>query len=193
MTQMQAPEPGSAAGVREATSPDPDQMRAAMGTFASGVTVVTGIEADEPVGFACQSFASVSLDPPLVLFCADHRGRTWPRIRRSGRFTVNVLSEGQRDLCTRFGSSRGARFDGLAWIRSAWDTPSLPDVLLRVHAEVYDVRVAGDHDVVIGRVLGLESGGWERPMIFYQGGFGLDRRGERAFSPELAAWAHGDR
>jgi 3-hydroxy-9,10-secoandrosta-1,3,5(10)-triene-9,17-dione monooxygenase reductase component len=77
----------------------------AMALWPTGVTVVTGYD-DGPVGFACQSFASVSLEPPLVLFCADHRGRAWPGIRRSGRFTVNVLGEEQDELCQRFGVSR---------------------------------------------------------------------------------------
>ena len=85
---------GPSAGPDQAgEGPTAAQMRAAMGSFATGVTVVTGLDGEEPVGFACQSFASVSLEPPLVLFCADHRGRTWPRIRERGRFTVNVLGE----------------------------------------------------------------------------------------------------
>lgn len=156
------------------TQPTPDEMRAAMGIFASGVTIVTGIDDEGPVGFACQSFASVSLDPPLVLFCADHRGRSWPRIRTGGRFCINVLGEEQTELCGRFGSSRGKRFDGLDWKVSQWGAPALPGVMLRVHAEVADVHLAGDHDVVIGRVLELEYDGYERPMIFYRGAFGTE-------------------
>lgn len=151
----------------------PAEMRHAMSHFATGVTVVTGLDDDGPVGFACQSFASVSLEPPLVLFCADHRGRAWPRIRRTGRFAINVLREDQTDLCDRFGSSRGARFEGLGWERSRWDTPALPRVLLRVHAEIDDVHVAGDHDVVIGRVVELECLDDDRPMLFYRGAFGI--------------------
>lgn len=156
--------------------PGPDEMRRAMGRFASGVTVVTGLDEDGPTGFACQSFASVSLEPPLVLFCADHRGRAWPRLRRTGWFTVNVLGENQTDLCARFGSGRGLKFDGLDWDLSRWGTPSLPGVLMRVHASVEDVHVAGDHDVVIGRVAELECVGDQSPMVFYRGAFGLDAR-----------------
>lgn len=155
-------------------TPTPAAMRRAMGSFATGVTVVTGLDEGEPVGFACQSFASVSLEPPLVLFCADHRGRAWPRIRRSGRFTVNVLAEDQVDLCNRFGSSRGEKYDGLAWSVSGWGTPALPDVLMRVHAEVETVHVAGDHDVVVGRVLELELPREDRPMLFFRGQFGIE-------------------
>ncbi|MEU4838106.1 flavin reductase family protein [Nocardia testacea] len=150
------------------------EMRSALGRFASGVTVVTGMDGADPVGFACQSFASVSLDPPLVLFCADHRGRSWPRIRASRRFTINVLHEDQADLCTRFGSRDGRKFDELEWETSKWATPSLPGVLIRVHAETHEVHAAGDHDVVIGRVLELEPLAGERPLIFFRGKFGID-------------------
>ncbi|WP_327349187.1 flavin reductase family protein [Streptomyces sp. NBC_01321] len=158
----------------EVTAPTPQEMRRAMGAFATGVTVVTGMDRGDPVGFACQSFASVSLEPPLVLFCADHKGRAWPRIRESGRFCVNVLAEDQTDVCGRFGSSRGSKFDGLDWDLSRWDTPSLRGVLIRVHAEVDDVHVAGDHDVVIGRVLELGTVTERRPMLFFRGRFGVE-------------------
>ncbi|MFC4603975.1 flavin reductase family protein [Rhodococcus kronopolitis] len=158
---------------QNAPAPDPAQMRRVMGQFASGVTVVTGLDDDGPIGFACQSFASVSLEPPMVLFCADHRGSAWPRIRRSGRFTVNVLAEAQDEMCGRFGSSRGRKFDDLDWDLSRWETPTLPQVLARVHAEVDAVHVAGDHDVVIGRVLELEDLHAAAPMVFFRGQFGL--------------------
>ncbi|MFZ3566749.1 flavin reductase family protein [Streptomyces sp. BH097] len=159
----------------DSAAPTPTGMRRAMGAFATGVTVVTGLDTEgDPVGFACQSFASVSLDPPLILFCADHRGRAWPRIRDTGRFCVNVLAEEQAGLCERFGSSRGAKYEGLGWDLSPWDTPSLRGVLMRVHAEVHDVHAAGDHDVVIGRVLGLEAESEQRPMLFFRGRFGVD-------------------
>ena len=97
----------------EVLEPTPDVMRRAMGAFPSGVTVVTAVHDDEPVGFTCQSFASLSLEPPLVLFCATREGRAWARIREAGAFCVNVLAEDQVDLCQRFGSRNGLRFEGL--------------------------------------------------------------------------------
>ena len=151
--------------------PGSEEMRRVMGQFASGVTVVTALDDDEPVGFVCQSFASVSLDPPLVLFCAGLGGTTWPRIQRTGRFTVNVLAEEQQDLCARFGSRTGRRFEGLEWMRSRWGTPSLPGVLARVHCEIDAVHRAGDHDVVIGAVDELEWVGHADPMVFFRGAF----------------------
>ncbi len=170
-----------------AAAPTPLEMRAAMGNFATGVTIVTGMDDGEPVGFACQSFASVSLEPPLVLFCADHSGRAWPRIRRSGRFTVNVLGEDQADLCQRFGSSRGRKFEDLEWGLSPEGTPSLPGTLMRVHALVEDVVVAGDHDVVIGRVTRPETPHRDNPMLFFRGRFGVEDQHEQ-LAPDLWGW-----
>lgn len=185
-TQDSAPD-GAPANPLGLVGPTPVEMRRGMGSFASGVTVVTGIDDDEPIGFACQSFASVSLEPALVLFCADHRGRAWPRIRTSGRFTINVLGEHQTDLCDRFGSSRGQKFTGLDWSASAIGTPSLSGVLMRVHAEVHDVLVAGDHDVVVGRVLQLEIPTDEQPMLFFRGRFGVEDQHEYT-APDLWGW-----
>ncbi|WP_329240377.1 flavin reductase family protein [Actinoallomurus sp. NBC_01490] len=169
------------------TGPSLQEMRRAMGSFASGVTVVTGLDEGEPVGFACQAFASVSLEPPLVLFCADHRGRTWPRIRAAGRFNVSVLAEDQGDVCARFGSAAGRKFDGLAWRESSWGTPVIEGTLLHVHCAVDAVYVAGDHDVVIGRVLALDLPGAERrPMVFFRGEFGIG--GPTVPAPDRWGW-----
>ncbi|RFS81791.1 flavin reductase [Actinomadura spongiicola] len=183
------------AGATPGEALDPVEFRKAMAEFATGVTVITALDRGEPVGFACQSFASVSLEPPLILFCVDHRGRSWPRIRAAGRFCVNVLAEEQRDLCERFGSRRGAKFEGLDWEASPWGTPVLPDVLLGVHAVVHDVHRAGDHDVVIGRVLGVErhdtrDGVWRRPMVFFRSRFGVGEP-DGPIAPD--PWGVGDR
>lgn len=174
---MTAYAPTTAGTAAPTTSPTADEFRHHLGHFATGVTVVTARDAQGPVGFACQSFSAVSLDPPLVLFCVGRESRSWPRIRRSGVFCVNVLGEGQQELCNRFGSSRGTKFDGLDWEESPWSTPSLPGVLVRVHAELTEVHEGGDHDIAIGRVRGLESVRPGRPLVFYRGGFGLDADG----------------
>lgn len=157
----------------EPFDPTPAAMRRALGAFASGVTVVTAVADGEPVGFTCQSFASVSLEPPLVMFCAGREGRAWGRIRSADTLCVNVLSEDQIDLCGRFGSRTGARFEGLEHELSAWGAPSLPGALLRVHCTFEDVHVAGDHDIAVCRVLGLELGAEVPPLVFHRGRFGL--------------------
>jgi 3-hydroxy-9,10-secoandrosta-1,3,5(10)-triene-9,17-dione monooxygenase reductase component len=154
-------------------APSPEDMRQHLGCFATGVTVITAEDEAGPVGFACQSFSSLSLEPPMVLFCVDENSRSWPRIRAAGSFCVNILAEDQQELCGRFGSKTGSKFEGLEWTSSVWGTPALPDVLIRVHAEVAEVHRAGDHDIVIGRVLELEQPREGRPLVFYQGKFGL--------------------
>ena len=151
---------------------DPTEMRRVLGHFASGVTIVTGFDGETPVGFACQSFTSVSLDPPLVLFCPAHTSSTWPRIQASGSFSVNVLAADQLELCKAFATSGGDKFDGVDWSRTQWG-PSLDGVLATVSCDIEQVHVAGDHDVVIGRVRELVTHREDGPLLFWRGEFGV--------------------
>lgn len=151
----------------------PALMRDVLGSFASGVTVVSGLDEDEPVGFACQSFASVSLEPPLVLFCPSRSSRSWPRIQRSGSFCVNVLAADQQDICARFAVGGSNKFAGLAWHPTQWG-PVLEDVLATVLCDVQAVHPAGDHEVVIGQVRQLVTHREASPLVFFRGVFGLD-------------------
>lgn len=151
----------------------PDLMRQAMSAFASGITVITSLDDAGPVGFTCQSFASVSLDPPLVLFCVQTHGESGRRVLRTGRFTAHVLGHCQEELCRRFAARTQHRFEGSGWTPSPIGTPALPGVLARVHARVEQEVEAGDHVVVIGRVVALDSPRGGRPLLFYRGGFGL--------------------
>lgn len=151
---------------------EPAEMRRVMGHFASGVTIVTGMADGTPVGFACQSFTSVSLDPPLVLFCPAHSSSTWPLIQAAGAFSVNVLAADQTELCKGFAVSGGDKFEGLAWTQTEWG-PSLDGVLATVHCTIDQVHPAGDHDVVIGRVQQLVTHREVGPLLFFKGQFGL--------------------
>lgn len=144
-----------------------------MAEFASGVTVVTAIDDGEPVGFACQSFTSVSLSPALVLFCVDRQSRTWPRIRAAGRFSVHILAASQSEVCRRFGSRDGEKFAGLDWEATDWRTPRIPGSLAIVHCSIEAIHDGGDHAIVIGRVLELERHDRVAPMVFFRGQFGL--------------------
>jgi 3-hydroxy-9,10-secoandrosta-1,3,5(10)-triene-9,17-dione monooxygenase reductase component len=153
---------------------EPADMRRVLGQFATGVTIVTGTDDGDPVGFACQSFTSVSLDPPLVLFCPAHTSSSWPRIRRGGVFSVNVLAEDQLDICMRFASSGGEKFAGLPWHETQWG-PCIDDVLATVHCDIDAVHTAGDHDVVIGRVRRLVTHREASPLLFFRGQFGIDQ------------------
>ena len=150
-----------------------EEMRRVLGTFVSGVTIVTGSTETGPVGFSCQSFASVSLDPPLVLFCVSQRSRSWPLIRASGSFCVNVLAEDQEELCSTFASPVLGRFAGLPWHVTPWG-PAIGDVLATVMCDIEAVHPAGDHDVVIGHVRQLVTRRDHGPLVFFRGAFGLD-------------------
>ena len=80
--------------------PQADQFRQVLGHFCTGVTVITTSGAEGPAGFACQAFAALSLEPPLVLFCPGRTSSTWPVIERAGHFCANVLADGQQELAT---------------------------------------------------------------------------------------------
>jgi 3-hydroxy-9,10-secoandrosta-1,3,5(10)-triene-9,17-dione monooxygenase reductase component len=150
---------------------EPGEMRRVLGHFASGVTIVTGTHEGNQVGFACQSFTSVSLDPPLVLFCPARTSSTWPRIQQAGRFCVNVLAEDQLELCKAFATSGGDKFEGLAWHETPWG-PSLDGVLATVSCDIEQVHPAGDHDVVLGHVRELVTHREVGPLLFFKGAFG---------------------
>jgi 3-hydroxy-9,10-secoandrosta-1,3,5(10)-triene-9,17-dione monooxygenase reductase component len=150
---------------------EPVEMRRVLGHFASGVTLVTGMHEGQPVGFACQSFTSVSLDPPLVLFCPARTSTTWPLIQQAGTFCVNVLAQDQLELCQAFAVSGGDKFDGLAWHETAWG-PSLDGVLATISCDIEQVHPAGDHDVVVGHVRELVTHREVGPLLFFKGAFG---------------------
>jgi 3-hydroxy-9,10-secoandrosta-1,3,5(10)-triene-9,17-dione monooxygenase reductase component len=149
------------------------QFRDVLGRFASGVTVVTSISNDEPVGLTCQSFMSVSLDPPLVLFSPAKTSRAWPLIQRAGKFCVNFLSADQAELSNAMASRGADKFAGVAWEPShGTGSPLLPGILGYVDCTVDRVHEAGDHYVVLGRVLDLdltEAPG--EPLLFFEGAY----------------------
>ncbi|KZM68754.1 flavin reductase family protein [Nocardia terpenica] len=150
---------------------DARRFRDVLGQFCTGITVVTTFdEAGAPVGFACQSFAALSLDPPLILFCPTKGSRTWAAIEQAGRFCVNVLSEEQQRICARFGSREPDKFAGIGWRTSDLKVPLLNDALAAIQCTVASVVDGGDHHIVIGRVQALsESTDSGRPLLFYRG------------------------
>jgi 3-hydroxy-9,10-secoandrosta-1,3,5(10)-triene-9,17-dione monooxygenase reductase component len=157
---------------------DPEAVAAArrfrdvLGRFASGVTVVTAVSSGAPVGMTCQSFSSVSLDPPLVLFIPAKTSRAWPLIQRAGRFCVNLLSHAQADLSNIMASRGVDKFHEVSWQKSeATGSPVFEDTLGYVDCTIHAVHEAGDHYVVIGRVLdlGIPESEQDKPLLFFQG------------------------
>jgi 3-hydroxy-9,10-secoandrosta-1,3,5(10)-triene-9,17-dione monooxygenase reductase component len=152
---------------------DPALMREVLGHFASGVTVVTAVTADGPIGFTCQSFSSLSLDPPLVAFAPARTSRTWPGLRAIGRFCVNVLAEGQDAVSQNFARSGGDKFTGVRWTPSAHGSPVLEDVVAWIDGELWAEYDGGDHTIVVARVLDLGAHPDRRPLLYHRGAYGL--------------------
>ncbi|GAA4399042.1 3-hydroxy-9,10-secoandrosta-1,3,5(10)-triene-9,17-dione monooxygenase reductase subunit [Tsukamurella soli] len=184
MTTDEAVAPGTSdaspqAGTRVGAI-DPRAFRTMLGHFCTGVTVVTAVGDGGPVGFACQSFSALSLDPPLVLFCPGKRSRAWPEIERAGRFVVNVLAEDQRDVSTRFGAPGADKFAGIDWRPASSGAPILPGALGWIDCAVQAVHDGGDHHVVVGRVMELSAPQADRPLLFFRGRYTgtLPDRGE---------------
>ena len=145
------------------------KFRDVLGRFCTGVTVVTSISNGQPVGMTCQSFSSVSLDPPLVLFCPAKSSHAWPQMQRAGFFCVNLLSHDQLDLSNTFAKKGVDKFAGVSWRSSATGAPLLDGVLGWVDCTIYAVHEAGDHYVVIGRVMDLGVEEAPHPLLFYRG------------------------
>jgi 3-hydroxy-9,10-secoandrosta-1,3,5(10)-triene-9,17-dione monooxygenase reductase component len=160
----------------ESVSTDPAVFRQVLGRFATGVTVVTAIDGAEPVGFTCQAFLSLSLDPSLVAIAPSLASTSWPRIARAGRFCVNVLAASEGELARRFAVSGGSKFEGVDWSMSQNECPVLAGVLAFVDCSLAAVHDAGDHVIAIGKVLDLgvaeEEHAGAGPLLFYRGQFG---------------------
>ena len=157
---------------------DPQVMRDVLGHFASGVTVVTALTTDGPAGFTCQSFSSLSLDPPLVTFAPARTSRTWARLREFGRFCVNVLAEGQDAVSQNFARSGADKFAGVRWSPSAHGSPVLDGVLAWIDGELWAEYDGGDHSIVVARVLDLGADPDRRPLLFHRGAYSLLQRSD---------------
>jgi 3-hydroxy-9,10-secoandrosta-1,3,5(10)-triene-9,17-dione monooxygenase reductase component len=151
-----------------------DMMRAAMGAFCSGVVVVTALgdaPDAEPLGFTCQSFASLSLDPPLISFSPARTSTTWPRIREVGSFAVNVLAHDHAELSGKFARSGTDKYADVSWRRSPNGSPILAGVSAWVECTLWREYDGGDHTVVIGEVTTLDHDLERDPLLYYRGSY----------------------
>lgn len=154
------------------TAFDVAEFRHVASHFATGVVVVCGNEQGELVGFAAQSFVSLSLEPPLILFCPQKTSTSWPRIRALGKFCINLLTEDQSNTSDAF-AAVGEVAD-IAWHpNEGSETPCLDGVLATLDCELNAEHDAGDHTIVVADVIGLRV---ERPeldpLLFYKGTYG---------------------
>ena len=150
------------------------EFRYAMGHFATGVTVITSIDAaGEPVGTTANAVTSLSLDPPLVLACFDRASLTLSALRTHGAFVVNVLAAPQQHLSANF-ARRGlaAAWDGVRHRRGPTGSPRLEDVLAVLECTVEHSIPGGDHEIIVGRVRHAEtSPAAAAPLLYYRGSY----------------------
>lgn len=151
----------------------PAAIRDVLGHFVSGVTVITAVTDGVPVGFTCQSFSSLSLDPPLVSFAPSRGSSSWPKVRQARSFCVNVLSEDQVDISNAFARSGTDKFAGVGWRPSLRGAPLIDGVAAYIDAQVWAEYDGGDHTIVAATVLDLGADGTRRPLMFHRGGYGL--------------------
>jgi flavin reductase (DIM6/NTAB) family NADH-FMN oxidoreductase RutF len=153
---------------------DGDVLRHVVGHFCTGVTIITSLDDDDqPVGFTCQSFVSLSLDPPLVSFSVSRGSRSWPQIRSAGRFCVNILTAEQEPLCRKFAAKGVDRFAGVDWLPGpSTGAPRLLGSLAWVECTMEAVYPGGDHVIAVGRVLdiGIAEAAAD-PLLFFVAGF----------------------
>ena len=151
---------------------DPAAFRRILGHFCTGIVIVTAAGPEGPAGMTCQSFSSLSLDPPLVLFSAAHTSTSWPRIQRTGAFAVNILAAEQQSLCRLFATSGADKFAEVDWTPGIAGAPLLGGCLAHIECRLESVTPAGDHDIVIGSPLAMDEDPSRDPLLFFRSGYG---------------------
>lgn len=151
---------------------DADSFRSVLGRFASGITIVTTVDADgRDVGMTVSAFSSVSLHPPLVQVCIDRAASMYAALQQAERFGVNVLASEQEALSRRFAAVDSShRFEGIGYTRGESGVVLLDDALAHLECRVHARHEAGDHTIVIGEVE-RASARDGRPMLYYRGGY----------------------
>lgn len=154
------------AGVKSA------RYRRDLGHYASGLTIIAGLEGEAPVGFTCQSFHSVSLEPPLISFNVMKASTSWPRLRSLKGFSVNVLSRAQGAVCRAFARSGTDKWAGVDWDISGAGNPHILGAMLHMDCTLEAEHDAGDHTLILARVAdwSTPAGAQEMaPLLFYRG------------------------
>ena len=145
-----------------------DEFKQVMGNYPTGVTVVTTIDQNgEPIGLTVNSFASVSLDPLLILWSIDKRGYSYEAFQKAEQFAVNILSEEQGDICQLFSSRVENRFEHCTWDKSVHSLPILGGSLAVLQCRVYERVEAGDHTIIIGEVIDIDNQA-KNPLLYHK-------------------------
>jgi len=149
----------------------PERMREVLGHFCTGLTIITASTEDGPVGFTCQSFSSLSLEPALVSFNPARSSSTWPNIRTVGKFCINILPEEHRELAGKFARSGSNKFEGVRYTSSHLGSPVLDGALAWIDCELYEEYDGGDHTIVLGQVKAMSTRSEAEPLLFFKGSY----------------------
>lgn len=163
----------------------PQLYREVLGHYPTGVSAITALLPDGTVSaMVVGTFTSVSIDPPLVAFLPRTESSSFAEMRQATRFVVNILSRDQEDLCRRLARSDPDKMAAESWHLSARGLPILDSVVAAIECELESIAEAGDHYIVIGRVIHLETLNPTIPLLFFRGGYG-------GFAPSASLLARG--
>ncbi|MFC0180042.1 p-hydroxyphenylacetate 3-hydroxylase reductase component [Thorsellia kenyensis] len=150
---------------------DSKSFRRALGNFATGVVVVTAQDEDgNKVGMTVNSFTSVSLEPPLVLWCIDKRAGSLDVFKRAGHFAINILSADQIDISNTFARSKEDRFASIDYKEGIGKSLLISDVSAQFECELHEILEGGDHLILVGKVLNFNDFG-RVPLLYHQGAY----------------------
>jgi flavin reductase (DIM6/NTAB) family NADH-FMN oxidoreductase RutF len=147
----------------------PDDFRRVLGHFATGVTILTTVDAEaRATGLTVSAFCSVSLDPPQILVCVDHKSQSYPALRDGAAFAVNILGAEHESVSRRFATTRLDKFDGVPWSPGRLGVPLIDGALAHLECRTVSRHVEGDHTILVGRVEEARNGGGE-PLLYFRG------------------------
>jgi flavin reductase (DIM6/NTAB) family NADH-FMN oxidoreductase RutF len=151
---------------------DPSQFRDALGRFATGITVITGLAPDgKPVGATANAFTSLSLDPPLILICLAKSMNSLSAFVEGEHFAINILKENQRQISVNFATQSADKFSNVVYDTWPSGVPILGDCLVNLECAREAVHDGGDHKIIVGRILRLEITDSGEPLLFYRGAY----------------------
>jgi 3-hydroxy-9,10-secoandrosta-1,3,5(10)-triene-9,17-dione monooxygenase reductase component len=148
-----------------------DHFRRVLSHFASGVVIVTGVVDGDPAGLTCQSFTSLSLNPPMVLFCPSKTSTSWPLLATVPYLCVNVLNAEQHELSEAFARSGTDKFAGVAWSSTPHGAPALGGAAAHIEARIAACYDGGDHHIVTCVVGALSAGSDPDPLLYYRSSY----------------------
>jgi len=148
-------------------------FRNALGCFPTGVAIITTVGPDgRPIGLTCNSFSSVSLEPPLVSWGLRLASKSLEAFRQAGAFAINILAEDQKELSARFASGTIAdKFEGVEWSAGHRGLPVIAGSVASFECDKFAEHEAGDHMLFLGRVVRFEHGRQEPSLVFYKGAY----------------------